>query len=166
MQCRKCGLVGGPCRIARIRARNRRKRCYELAGRGICESDCAESLLLVHGVVRDPQVGAYDHAWLLDPKTSCVYDPVIDRCFTAAEYEKQMFARAERTYTYMEVCKITVVCGAACVDRLHARLEGRWRASGDIMSDHVNVPEERDRVRPGYVCGGDCNPEAALPQRS
>jgi hypothetical protein len=76
----------------------------------MCEND-AKALLLVHGVVRDPKVGTYPHAWLLDPATRCVYDPVCDKCFTEAEYREKMSALAERTYTYAEVCKMTVALG-------------------------------------------------------
>ena len=107
VKCQRCGRETGPCSVARVRARNRRKRCYELAGRGICENDAAQALLLVHGVVRNPKLGAYPHAWVLDPATRCVYDPVLDRCFTESEYKEQMSAHAERTYSYAEVCKIT-----------------------------------------------------------
>jgi hypothetical protein len=106
-RCRRCGRADGPCRAARYRVRNRLKRCYELAGAGLCQ-DGAEGFMLVHGVVTNPRVGRlpYDHAWLLDPATDSVYDPVLDRCFTQAEYQELMSARAQCIYTYADFCKI------------------------------------------------------------
>jgi hypothetical protein len=112
MTCRRCGRIEeGPCRFARIRARKRQKRCYELAGRGICENDGAAALLLVHGLVSDPTVGRYDHAWLLDPRTCSVYDPVADRCFTEAEYRELKLASVRRVYSHADVCQMTITTG-------------------------------------------------------
>jgi hypothetical protein len=110
-KCRRCVCSSGPCQLVKVRARNRQKRCYELAGRGICEQDKAKWLLLCHGLVSRDGDFPYSHAWILDPETHCVYDPVLDRCFSEDEYREKMSARIERTYTYHQVCEITCATG-------------------------------------------------------
>jgi hypothetical protein len=65
--------------------------------------DEAEYLLLVHGTLTRPLDRPYSHAWLLDPRTGVVYDPVKDRCFDEAEYNRLYQADAWHIYSQDQV---------------------------------------------------------------
>ena len=60
-----------------VRARRREGRCYELAWRAQY-SEAAAGFLLVHGKCNAENGSRIGHAWLLDPNTSRLYDPVLD----------------------------------------------------------------------------------------
>jgi hypothetical protein len=87
-----------------VRARRREGRCYELAYRAL-HSEAAAGLLLVHGKCDDRNGSRIGHAWLLDPNSPRLYDPVLDRWFTVGAYRARFGAMPERQYTLPEAAK-------------------------------------------------------------
>jgi hypothetical protein len=89
-------------RAHRIRTRGtRRRRCYELAGRGILQDD---TWLLVQG-----RACGVDHAWL--EREGWVYDGVLDQEFSKADYYTEFRALAGRTYTAKEAAHQLIMAG-------------------------------------------------------
>lgn len=87
----------------RIETRQRKGRCYELAGRGQLNVD--PTWTLVHGraaiVARLPLLIA--HAWL--EKDGYVYDASLDELMTAKKYVARYKALTERRYSAAQTAK-------------------------------------------------------------
>lgn len=90
-----------------VRARRRQGRCYELAWKAL-NSEAAAGFLLVHGKCNDRNGSRIGHAWLLDPKSPRLYDPVLDRWFTEGAYRDRFGAVAERQYTLEQAANAAI----------------------------------------------------------
>lgn len=77
----------------RVRARNRKGRCFELAGKGQWRDP---SWTLVHGSI----FGWIAHAWLV--KDGMVYDAVGDQFMSERDYQEQYQSVIERSYQWKE----------------------------------------------------------------
>ena len=95
-----------PRRLAvRVRARNRRHRCYELAVRGVMLDP---SWVLCHGLKWTRVYGERQliaHAWLA--RGDLVYDPALDAMFDRTEYT----AAGERYYTAAQAASLMAASG-------------------------------------------------------
>lgn len=89
-------------KLPRIRARSRRGRCFELAGRGQLSNPAWK---LVHGLSTVGGPVLVPHAWLeLD---GIVYDPVLDKAMPIDQYKTQCGALIGRRYTAKQAAALT-----------------------------------------------------------
>jgi hypothetical protein len=93
---------GGNMKLPAKKRRYRRRlgRCYALAAQALLdvyEADKETTATLVHG-----RTGVGPHAWI-----ECdgeVYDAVLDRTMSIAQYAAEWHAVVERRYTFLEAC--------------------------------------------------------------
>jgi hypothetical protein len=89
----------------RIRVRNRKGRCYELAARGILETGDGKNWTLVHGTITASD-GIVGHAWL--EQAGWAYDPVLDRLSQVSTYRMMRGAKTKRRYSAPEAAGMMV----------------------------------------------------------
>lgn len=92
--------------LFRIRAKNRAKRCYELAFRGILQY---ADVTLVHGEVRGPNNIRIGHAWLAGD--GFIYDSVDDAFYEPADYCRHFGARPLYAYNQREAARLAYETG-------------------------------------------------------
>ena len=101
------------------RIRKRKGRCYELTVKALTSDDPeAVGARLVHGTV-SAALGRMnhpypwirmDHAWIV-LADGRIYDPVLDKYFTASEFKKKVLAVAKRTYTRRQLVDMVANSG-------------------------------------------------------
>jgi hypothetical protein len=67
--------------LPRTRVRSRAGRCFELCSKAVLST---REWVVVHGTVRSRLVGRIAHAWLRSGDR--IYDPVLDREYSLADY--------------------------------------------------------------------------------